>query len=864
MASDLTLGVILGATLKSGFTGMFGKAGASVTELGKSIKQTHAQLGKINDYVRLDGALGQTRAKLAETQKQAMQLRKEMADGDGSAKLAKNLEKAEAKAIKLSDAVERQRAKLREEGDALRKAGIDTKDLSSANERLTESYDRQRAALGRTAALTARRRELMGQLRGEIAKLGGLTFLGKAAIADAVQFDTAIANIKRDASSITDVQVGKLASSLGRMATQLGREDDELAGVADIGAKLHFPADELADFSRESAKLSVLTGGALADSAAMLGDWRVNFKLAQPEVAGLMDQIVGLGKANGATVPQLSQLLTDTGALANQMGIAAPTVAALGAVMIGSGVQADKTSAGLQQLFNTLAQGSEATQQQQDALDKLGISAVQMKKALQENSPEAFFHLFDRLKQFQQRGGSAEGLLTQLVGRRNAAAFAPLLGDMGALARALDDSRQKFKYAGDAEALFQQRQQALDERLNRGKQGLKQFLGIIGDSLSPIVATAADGVARLGAVANDLAEKFPVATKVIVGATMGMLGLKSAIIGVKLLGTFLPASSLTVLREMVPGLGLAKSGVVALGGAVRGLSIGMLFSPIGLAIGLIAAGAVLVYKYWQPIKAFFTGVWQGISEAAGPTLGAIGEALKPLKPLWDAIASGIGAVFHWIGQLFQPFQATKEQLDGATSAGKTFGQALVGAFELITWPIRTNIKLIMWLGETIGEVAGWIVVKVGAAADAVAGGWNAAIGFVGGLWDGLQAKVAAVVDWIAAKIGWFVQKWDAVKGAVGVVWDKVKGAGASVGNAVGDALNAAGAAAPALAGAYAMPAMATRGAGYTDSSTHTTTISVQAAPGMDEQALAKHVRQQLDERDRANAARQRSKLGDRD
>jgi len=189
--------------------------------------------------------------------------------------------------------------------------------------------------------------------------------------------------------------------------------------------------------------------------------------------------------------------------------------------------------------------------------------------------------------------------------------------------------------------------------------------------------------------------------------------------------------------------------------------------------------------------------------------------------------------------LFQPFQATQEQLAGATSAGQTFGRVLVGAFQLITWPIRTNIKLMVMLGQKIGEVAGW----------------------VGGLWDGLQAKVGAVVDWIAAKIGWFVQKWNTLKALPGNVWGDIKNAGASIGNTVGDVFRGGGGPVPAMAGGRAMPAMATRG-GYTDSSTHTTSITVQATPGMDEKALARHVREQLDERDRANAARQRSRLGD--
>lgn len=55
-------------------------------------------------------------------------------------------------------------------------------------------------------------------------------------------------------------------------------------------------------------------------------------------------------------------------------------------------------------------------------------------------------------------------------------------------------------------------------------------------------------------------------------------------------------------------LGLVKSGFMVAAGAVKAFTVGLLTSPIGL-IGLaLAAGAVVIYKYWKPISAFFKGV----------------------------------------------------------------------------------------------------------------------------------------------------------------------------------------------------------------------------------------------------------------
>ena len=57
-----------------------------------------------------------------------------------------------------------------------------------------------------------------------------------------------------------------------------------------------------------------------------------------------------------------------------------------------------------------------------------------------------------------------------------------------------------------------------------------------------------------------------------------------------------------------------------------------LTTPIGLAVAGIAIAALLIYKYWKPIKAFFAGFWAGLK-----------QGLAPLQPQLDAIAAAVSA-----------------------------------------------------------------------------------------------------------------------------------------------------------------------------------------------------------------------------
>jgi phage-related tail protein len=106
----------------------------------------------------------------------------------------------------------------------------------------------------------------------------------------------------------------------------------------------------------------------------------------------------------------------------------------------------------------------------------------------------------------------------------------------------------------------------------------------------------------------------------------------------------------------------------------------LLLNPVGLAVAALPGGALLILKYWQPITAFFSGLWVGFTEGLAPlapmfsaVFGTLGNALAPLRPLWDGLAGTFATVWGWVSRLFAPFQATQQSLTGATQASHGFG-----------------------------------------------------------------------------------------------------------------------------------------------------------------------------------------------
>lgn len=263
-------------------------------------------------------------------------------------------------------------------------------------------------------------------------------------------------------------------------------------------------------------------------------------------------------------------------------------------------------------------------------------------------------------------------------------------------------------------------------------------LGIAtGTILAPAVGAAADALTRIASWMSNASEKGGLLANAAVWAFAGLAGFAVAAgaVGHAVVGILGP---LFIAKTLMGGMGGAalKAGAAQVIGAFARMrmaaiafNLSMLANPVVLgvvaAVAAVALIAVVVRKYWQPIKAFFGGVGEALGEAFGPALSAIGGALRPLKPVWDAVAGTVGRFFGWIGRLMQPLQATKGQLDGASNAGRNFGRMLALAFNLS--PIGIFARGVMTAFRFIQGAMNWRPMETLRQA------WAGVNGFFGGL-----------------------------------------------------------------------------------------------------------------------------------
>jgi hypothetical protein len=339
------------------------------------------------------------------------------------------------------------------------------------------------------------------------------------------------------------------------------------------------------------------------------------------------------------------------------------------------------------------------------------------------------------------------------------------------------------------------------------------------------------------------------------------------------------------------GLGVA---FMWAGRAVLWLGRALLMNPIGIAITVIAGAAFLIYKYWEPIKGFFGGLWSDVKTAFAGGFVGINSLIANWSPL-GLFYRAFAGVLGWFGialpAKFTDFSANIRHsiveglapLTGFIASlwsqlKTTFSGGMAGITALII-----NWSPVGVFYQAFAGVMSWFGIKLPAqftefGANILRGLVNGITGSMGAVKDAISNAGSSTVAWFKEKLGIhspsrvFAQLGDYTMQGLAVGLDRSEGAPIAKVSGLAQRLTQLGAGI-AIGTATALPASAfdTRaplaqggfGAGMTiQGDKIEITFHVQA--GTDSQAIARAVSVALDQRDREKAARIRSSLRDHD
>ncbi|HAZ1683043.1 TPA: phage tail tape measure protein [Escherichia coli O157] len=614
---------------------------------------------------------------------------------------------------RLNESRTREIQKMRELGGELKRHGISLTGSDNTIQqaiRRTEQYnnqlERERQALARVTQ--ARERYSHAQETAGKLKTGGALAIGAAAAGGyaAGRFLQPAIGFGKEMSRVQALtRIDKNSPQFKALREQALKLAETQFTASDAASGQSFLA--MAGFTPQAIQAALpgvlnmaLAGGVeLGETADIGSNILTQFNLTADQMDRVGDTLTAAFTRTNTDLRALGETMKYTGPVAAKLGISLEEAAAMAGMLANNGLRGSDAGTAMRASLSRLASPPKAAA---DALKELGVSVADARGKMRPMEDV----LLDLYKATQKYGQVDQvSFFKDIAGEEAFVGLQTLVaaagsGELQKLTRELQGAR------GEADRVAKVMADNLDGDLKNLDSAWEGLRIRISDLVDGPLRSVTQWLTRVLEKITSLAQAHPVLTRqlLIAGgallamtATVGSLSLAIGVLAGPLaklrLGFSLLTGSMNAVRLLPALWGMVTGSVSLLGGA-----IGALFSPVGLIVAALAGAAVLIWKYWDPIRAFFAGVFSGIMERLTP----LRETFERFGPVFDAIGSGISQVFNWFKSLLSPMESSKETLDKCTSAGEIFGNVLGGALQLVLTPAKMLLDTLAWILEKLG------------------------------------------------------------------------------------------------------------------------------------------------------------------
>lgn len=508
--------------------------------------------------------------------------------------------------------------------------------------------------------------------------MGAASFLTDG-VNKAIEYESTMADVAKVVDGLRDKNgrftesYYEMSDAILEMSKKIPMTVNEIGEITAAAGQAGIANEDLMEFTETASKMGIAFDTTAEQAGEWMATWRTSFKMSQPEVEALGDQINYLGNTTSENTQKLSGVVTRIGALGKTSGLSAGEIAAMAASM--TGVTEEVSATGIKNLMLSMTAGEAATAKQKNLLESLGFSATEMADRMQVDAKGAILDFLGAVKALPEAEQSAA--LTQYFGKESVAAIAPLLSNLDNLDTQFQKVGDASQYAGSMQDEYATRSDTTANKIQLAQNQINALKIQLGQKLVPAVGAAAEKVGALVDAAPEFVNKY--------STVIGVVGAFAGVIATVKLVSFAINIGKVTKALMLQKIATAKSnietailqgmyakdaivrgastiatgaqtvaqtawnGVTAAGAIIAkgfGAAVTFMTGPIGIAIaviaGLIAIG-VLLYKNWDTVKEKAMELW----EATKTVFSGIGDAVTGA---FDAAKEKIAEFFDWVGE----------------------------------------------------------------------------------------------------------------------------------------------------------------------------------------------------------------------
>ncbi|WP_448309530.1 phage tail tape measure protein [Pantoea sp. PGP6] len=684
-----------------------------IRETQNSIKELDAQAAKIDGFRKVSGQLAVTQQKLKNAKAEAAALAVQFKNTERpTTQQARALEKARQAASELQTKTNSLRLSVQQQREALNAAGISTKNLSSEQQRLksasaqaTVSLSRQKMELQRLNAQqerlnqTSERYRKGQELSGKVRNMGaagiGAATVGGMAATSLLMPGFEFAQKNSELQAVLGVaKDSKEMKALSAQARQLGdttaASADDAAGAQIVIAKGGGDAAAVQAVTPVTLNMALANKRTMEENAGLLMGMKSAFQLSNDKVAHIGDVLSMTLNKTASDFDGLSDALTYVAPVAKNAGVSIEQAAAMIGALHDGKITGSMAGTGSRAVLSRL---QAPTGESFKAIKELGIKTADGKG----NTRPIFTILKEMQASFDRHklgtGQRAEYMKT--IFGEEASSSAALLMTAASTGK-LDQLTAEFKASdGKTAELVQVMQDNLGGDLKELQSAYEAIGTDLFDQNDGSLRSLTQDTAALLLQVDNWIKANPVLAGGIAKAAMGGLILAGALGAIGLVAWPVIAG----VNAIIAGAGLLGTAFSIAGGAIT-TALGAITLPVLAVVAVVAAGALLIRKYWEPISAFVAGVAEGFAAAMGPISNSFGS----LKPVFDWFSGKIKELWDWFSKLLEPVKSTQTELAAAGDMGKRFGNMLAEALKIPSHALDQLMGGIDWVLDKLGII----------------------------------------------------------------------------------------------------------------------------------------------------------------
>jgi TP901 family phage tail tape measure protein len=647
MAVQSAVSVIIGAELGGTFKGAFGDAKTQLSSLGNAVKNLSRTSENITAFKKLGDDTLATGQRFTTAIENVKRLNAEIKNSANPTKQqARDFSRAKYEVARASAAYKQSKSALSEMASELKKAGVDTKNLTTEQTRLgsaLETVKKRQAALAKNESDKANNLKNRVNYRSQIMDVVAIGTAMYGMINPAIAFESSMADVRKVVDFDTPQQFSEMGNAIKQMSKEIPLSLDGLAKIVASGGQLGVPREQLVAFAETAAKMSVAFGITADEAGDAMAKMSNVLQMPISEMGKVGDVINHLSNNMAASAAEIVEANLRAGAMGKSFGLAHNEISALTGTFISMGKSPEIAGTALNMMTSRMKLLPVATGAARDAFDMLGISMKDYTALIEKgDGKNAMIMMLEALQKTQ--GIKRSQIMKDMFGEQATRHINSLVEGLDSLKENFAKVANETEYAGSMQREFAARSATTQNNIQLLKNQMTILATNVGSTLLPAINSVVSILGKAASSLADFAEKHPTLIKYIGIAVAGMASMKLATFALGYGFTFLKGGFLSIVgifTQARAAFSMIRLGLTALIPIIKSVGIAFLTNPITWIVAGIAGAAFVLIKYWTPIKEFFVGVAKAIA-------GAFDWLWGKIKSVWNSVKSIFTDLKEWM------------------------------------------------------------------------------------------------------------------------------------------------------------------------------------------------------------------------